>query len=61
MHYKVTLKSSSQFLELSAGEKKKIYEVIPKIVRISALLVWHSKGQKSLQYLVHILGGTMTS
>ena len=33
----------------------------PKIVRIIDHVVWNSIGQKSLQYLVHILGETMTS
>ena len=33
----------------------------PKVVRISAIVMWHSTGQKSLQYFVHIVGETITS
>ena len=33
----------------------------PKIAGISAPVVWHSTGQKAIQYLVHILGEMMTS
>ena len=57
MYLKVS-KFQNEFIKSSFLQK---YEL--KTVRISPLyLVWHSTtGQKSLQYLVHILGETMTS
>ena len=70
LHYNIhTLESNEKISIFAKGQwiSEWIYEVIvsPKIwtkyCKDFCPVVWHSTGQKSLQYLVHILGETITS